>query len=73
MLWGIPIRFEREYELLNIAAPVFGYGLIAILAGHIYSRYALWKLKTLTRNAIPDTNGEQPVEEQNTTEENGHG
>lgn len=73
MLTGVPIRFEREYELLNIAAPVFGYGLIAILAGHIYSRYALWKLKTLTRNAIPDTNGDQPAEEQNTTEENGHG
>ena len=74
LLCGAPIRFEREYELLNIAIPVFGYGLIAILTGHIYSRYALWKLKTLTRNAIPETDNSMPQpEELSSTEENGHG
>jgi len=73
MLAGAPVRFEREYELLNIAVPVFGYGLFAILAGHLYSRYALWKVKTLTRNAIPDNSGEEYVEMPVQEEENGHG
>ncbi|MFA7692470.1 MAG: hypothetical protein GX117_10210 [Candidatus Hydrogenedentes bacterium] len=53
LFFGAPIRFSGELELLNIVVPIFGYGLIAILTGHLYSRYALWKLKTLTRGAIP--------------------
>jgi hypothetical protein len=54
LLFGLPVRFERELELLNIIAPIFGYGLIAILVGHLYSRYALWKLKSLTQTNIPE-------------------
>ena len=53
LFFGAPIRFSGELELLNIVVPIFGYGLIAILTGHVYSRYALWKLKALTRGAIP--------------------
>ena len=34
--------------------PVFGYGLVAILLGHAYSRYALWNLKKLTRSIASD-------------------
>ncbi len=52
LLLDLPVRFGREYELLNIVVPVFGYGLLAILVGHAYSRYALWKLKSLTRGAL---------------------
>lgn len=48
LLMGFPISFPKEWYLLNIIVPVFGYGLLAILVGHIYSRYALWKLKSLT-------------------------
>ncbi len=54
LLLGAPIRFGRELELFNIITPIFTYGLIAILVGHAYSRYALRKLKSLTRSAIPE-------------------
>ncbi|NLN94130.1 MAG: hypothetical protein GX130_12605 [Candidatus Hydrogenedens sp.] len=57
LYFGLSWRFGREYELLNIVVPIFGYGLAAILTGHLYSRYALLKLKTLTRHAIPDGEG----------------
>ncbi|HDP35468.1 MAG TPA: hypothetical protein ENN29_10210 [Candidatus Hydrogenedentes bacterium] len=73
MLYGAPVRFGREYELLNIIVPIFGYGLFAIIAGHIYSRYALWKLKTLTRDAIPDIDGDDDAAPGETSEEAGHG
>lgn len=53
LLWGFPFRFAEQYELLNIIVPVFGYGLVAILFGHIYSRYALRQLKRLTRDPLP--------------------
>ena len=42
---GAPIRFEGPYETLNMLLPVAGYGLVATLAGHIYSRYALRRLQ----------------------------
>lgn len=54
LLLHLPVRFSGELELLNIVAPIFGYGLIAILTGHLFSRYALWKLKALTRGSIPE-------------------
>lgn len=73
LLSGVPVRFEREYELLNIAVPVFGYGLLGILAGHIYSRYALWKVKVLTRKTIPDADGQCDSGGVEANEENGHG
>ena len=60
LMLGLPIRFGIELELLNIVAPIFGYGLIAILTGHLYSRYALWKLKSLTRGTIPGYDDEVP-------------
>ncbi|OQC04742.1 MAG: hypothetical protein BWX80_02353 [Candidatus Hydrogenedentes bacterium ADurb.Bin101] len=54
LMLGLPIRFGWELELFNIIAPIFTYGLIAILIGHAYSRYALWKLKSLTQTTIPE-------------------
>lgn len=74
LLVGAPVRFGREYELLNIVVPVFGYGLFAIVMGHMYSRYALWKLKRLTRSALPDVADDaenEPVAD--APEEPGHG
>ncbi|HOH43005.1 MAG TPA: hypothetical protein PLZ53_07785 [Candidatus Hydrogenedentes bacterium] len=74
LYFGVPLRFGREYELLNIVVPIFGYGLIAILTGHIYSRYALLKMKTLTRNAIPDREETQDEEaEEVQAGDQGHG
>lgn len=54
LLWGVPFRFGERHELLNIIVPVFGYGLAAILFGHVYSRYALRQLKRLTRHPLPE-------------------
>ena len=51
---GVPIRIPGHFPLLDMVVPVFGYGLIAILTGHVYSRYALWKLKSLTRTELPE-------------------
>lgn len=50
---GAPIRFSRPWEALNMLVPVVGYGLLAALAGHIYSRIALRRLRALARS--PET------------------
>jgi len=50
--------FPRELTLLHMIVPVFGYGLIAILIGHLYSRFALWKLKSLARSGLDPNAGE---------------
>ncbi len=42
---GVPILFTRELIPLNMILPVFGYGFLTYIIGHIYSRYALKKLK----------------------------
>ena len=42
---GVPIVFEGPWTALNMLIPVAGYGLLCGLAGHLYSRYALKKLK----------------------------
>ena len=49
------IRFTGNWQLLNMVIPVFGYGLIAILVGHIYSRFALRKLKSYSRAGLDTT------------------
>lgn len=46
---GVPISRGPAFDVLF---PVVGYGLIASLAGHIYSRFALRRLRALA--AIPD-------------------
>ncbi len=53
LLTGAPIMFRGNWQLLNMIVPVFGYGLIAILVGHGYSRYALYRLKSLARTGLP--------------------
>lgn len=52
---GAPIVFSGNLDLLNMAIPVFGYGFVAILTGHCYSRFALWKLKRLTRPGLSES------------------
>lgn len=61
LLWNAP-RFRGDLELLNVLLPVFGYGLIAILVGHIYSRFALHKLKRLARTGLEETVMDAPPE-----------
>jgi hypothetical protein len=48
---GAPIVFSGPWEGLNILVPVAGYGILGGLAGHFYSRYALRRLRKLTRDS----------------------
>ncbi len=43
---GVSIYFDRPWIFLNMLIPVVGYGILCGLIGHVYSRYALKKLKT---------------------------
>ncbi len=59
LLSGVALlQFQGEWQLLNMVIPVLGYGLISILAGHLYSRFALYKLKKLARVAADSTDAE---------------
>lgn len=44
---GAPILFSGSWEALNVFLPVAGYGLLAGLLGHLYSRYALTRIRRL--------------------------
>ena len=44
---GAPIYFEDRLESLNMLIPTAGYGLLSALAAHVYSRFALRKLRRL--------------------------
>jgi len=43
---GVPILFHKPWTALNMLIPIAGYGILCGLLGHVYSRYALKKLKT---------------------------
>ncbi|HEW78468.1 MAG TPA: hypothetical protein ENH34_00655 [Phycisphaerales bacterium] len=45
---GVPIFFTGNLGMLSIGLPVFGYTFLAYMIGHLYSRYALKKLKGVT-------------------------
>jgi hypothetical protein len=46
---GVPLFFTTEnFCIFNILLPLIGYTFLAYVIGHIYSRYALKKLKGLT-------------------------
>jgi hypothetical protein len=47
---GAPIRFVGRLEGLNMFVPMVGYGVVAALAGHIYSRISLRRLQRLARS-----------------------
>ncbi len=45
---GVPIVFSDGLTALNMLIPTAGYGLLSGLIGHLYSRYALKKLKGIS-------------------------
>ncbi|HUV41923.1 MAG TPA: hypothetical protein VMW23_09075 [Sedimentisphaerales bacterium] len=55
---GAPIQFGEPWIFLNMLIPTAGYGILCGLIGHIYSRYALKKLKTAA-HLQEDTNEHQ--------------
>jgi len=57
---GAPIRFGGKLEVLNVLVPVAGYGIVAGLGAHVYSRIALRRLRTLMRS--PEIPGEPQAE-----------
>ncbi len=50
ILAGAP-HFTGRWFAFDVLVPIFGYGLISIIIGHFYSRYALRRLKALARVA----------------------
>jgi cytochrome c biogenesis protein CcdA len=53
LIAGVPIyvRVGGDYErLANVIGPIVAYGLVAVLAGHVYSRVALRRLRALARS-----------------------
>ena len=47
ILSGAPILFTGPATVLNVFIPAFTYMFISMFAGHLYSRYALKKLKSM--------------------------
>ena len=58
ILAGVPIFFTGFLFVLNILLPFFGYWFLAYAVGHLYSRYALKKLKGLTHLEGATANGD---------------
>lgn len=54
---GVPIFFKGSFGILNQSLPLFAYTFLAYLIGHIYSRYALKKLKGITHLEGDAANG----------------
>ncbi|MEZ6070602.1 MAG: hypothetical protein R3C10_10080 [Pirellulales bacterium] len=50
---GAPIVFHAPWDGLNMLIPIAGYGILAALVGHLYSRYALGKLRRLAAGVRP--------------------
>ncbi len=48
ILAGAPITFHGKWsDLKNLLLPIFGYGILSLLVGHLYSRIALRRLRRL--------------------------
>ena len=45
IVFGAPILFTGDLSRWNMTLPLFGYGFLTHIIAHIYSRYALKKLK----------------------------
>jgi hypothetical protein len=57
ILAGVPLVFSGSLQGLNVLAPILGYGVLTALIAHLYSRYALRRLRRLAQGA--DAEGEQ--------------
>lgn len=57
---GAPILFTGPWEGLNMLIPIAGYGILAGLAGHLYGRFALHRLKRLARADLEPDEVPQP-------------
>jgi hypothetical protein len=60
ILAGAPILFVGRLDSLNMLIPVFGYGLLVGLIVHVYSRFALARLRRTARGGLQDETAEEP-------------
>jgi len=60
ILAGTPIIFVGCWAPLNWLIPTFGYALLVALIGHIYSRFALRKLRQAAEGCLDDEPAEEP-------------
>ena len=58
ILAGVPIFFTGYLRFWNMFIPLIGYAFLAYAIGHLYSRYALKKLKGLTHLEGEAANGD---------------
>jgi hypothetical protein len=49
---GAPIVFVGRWEPLNMLLPIIGYGLLASLVGHLYSRWALHSVRSIVSQQL---------------------
>jgi hypothetical protein len=61
---GVPIVFVGIWRPLNMLVPTVGYGLLASLIGHVYSRWALHRLRSLAARQLAGAN--RPLEGEHT-------
>ncbi|MHC4488115.1 MAG: hypothetical protein ACYSW7_02905 [Planctomycetota bacterium] len=54
----VPIQFGEPWIFLNMLIPMAGYGILCGLIGHLYSRYALKKLKAAAHLEGDTANGD---------------
>ena len=54
---GVPIFFTGNLGIWNMPLPILGYGFLTHVIEHIYSRYALKKLKNITYLERDTANG----------------
>jgi hypothetical protein len=54
---GVPIVFVGIWRPLNMLVPTVGYGLLASLIGHLYSRWALRRVRSLAARHLAGANG----------------
>jgi hypothetical protein len=55
ILAGAPILFTGAWNSLNMLIPVAGYGLLTALIAHVYSRFALRKLRRIACDNLQDS------------------
>lgn len=57
ILAGVPLTFSGPLQALDILVPMVGYGLLTGLVAHLYSRYALARVRWLGRAAKGEGGG----------------
>ena len=55
---GVPLFFSGNWGILSVCLPFIGYTFLAYVIGHVYSRYALKKLKGVTHLGVNSANGD---------------